>query len=87
MSRHHRRTPNRAWERIRRRVFERDEHRCKRCGRAGRLEAHHVVSLAAGGTNDISNLRTLCRGCHIAIHRPVDNGPKGEWAKMIEGLV
>ena len=87
MSRHHRETPTRAWERIRKRVFERDKRRCRECGAAGRLEAHHMLSLAEGGTNDLSNLRTLCRNCHIGTHRPKPKGPKGEWAKMIKELV
>lgn len=27
-------------------------------------EADHIVPLVEGGTNDLSNYRTLCRGCH-----------------------
>ena len=40
----------RQWETTRRAVFERDGYRCQAtgCGKAGRLEAHHVVHLASG---------------------------------------
>ena len=73
----------RQWERIRREVFERDGYRCQKCGKAGRLEAHHVVHLAAGGGNAVENVQTLCRGCHIAHH----GGPVAEeqagWDKLI----
>lgn len=27
-------------------------------------EADHIVPLAEGGSNDLSNYRTLCRSCH-----------------------
>jgi len=30
---------------------------------------HHVKPLADGGTNDESNLRSLCASCHEKIHR------------------
>ena len=57
-------------------MFERDGYRCQAtgCGKAGRLEAHHVVHLAKGGSNDPANVQTLCRDCHIAIHKPAPAG-------------
>lgn len=78
---------SRYWERIRRRVFERDGHRCRACRKAGRLEAHHVVRLSDGGTNDLANLRTLCRTCHIEHHRRKEMGPeKAKWANALMAL-
>ena len=73
MSRHHHTRPNkRGWERIRRRELERAGRRCERCGRAGRLEVHHVdVPLAAGGTND-QRLAVVCRVCHLSEHQRPD---------------
>ena len=32
------------------------------------LEVHHVVPRANGGTNDLSNLLTLCPDCHEDVH-------------------
>ena len=32
-------------------------------------EVHHIIPLAEGGTNDESNLMSLCRSCHEKIHR------------------
>ena len=83
MSRHHRETHNREWERIRQEVFDRDGHRCQDCRKAGRLEAHHVLELAHGGTNDLSNLKTLCRACHIFVHRRKEDPG---WAGMVKEL-
>lgn len=31
-------------------------------------EIHHIVPLVAGGSNDDSNLMSLCRSCHAKIH-------------------
>ncbi|GAB6879249.1 hypothetical protein JCM17823_15230 [Halorubrum gandharaense] len=32
------------------------------------LEVHHVVPRSNGGTNDLSNLLTLCSDCHEDVH-------------------
>ena len=68
MSRYHRyrRMPIRKWKALRRRTFERDGYRCVKCGRAGRLECDHVRPYRRGGNDDLGNLQTLCRNCHIA---------------------
>jgi len=42
---------------------------CARCGNTGYLEAHHIVALKSGGSNELSNLITLCHPCHRAQHR------------------
>ena len=58
-----------AWRRARTAALERDGWRCRRCGRAGRLEVHHVRRLAQGGAAfDLANLEALCAGCHLGEH-------------------
>ncbi|UBU12903.1 HNH endonuclease [Nonomuraea gerenzanensis] len=42
----------------------RDDSRCYRCGREGATEVDHVVSIARGGTHELSNLRAVCSVCH-----------------------
>lgn len=37
---------------------------CVDCGTWSELEADHVVSLARGGTNALSNLAVRCRSCN-----------------------
>ena len=67
MSREHRALDRRRWARVRRAVFRRDRYRCRKCGKAGRLECDHLVPLRAGGDPwDMANLESLCRTCHIA---------------------
>ena len=65
-SRHHKALDGKRWALVRLRIFARDGWRCRRCGRAGRLECDHVVPLHRGGAEyDPANLQTLCRGCHV----------------------
>ena len=58
------------WERIRRRILDRDRWRCTDCGRAGKLEIHHLVSplVCPERAHDPGNLRTLCVDCHLDLH-------------------
>ena len=69
MSKNHRILPVRQWAALRVKVFNRDGYRCQDCGRAGGLEAHHVIPLEDGGSNGLGNLTTLCRDCHIRKHQ------------------
>ena len=65
-SRHHANLDWRRWARVRRLVLERDQWRCRQCGRAGRLEVDHVVPLRRGGSEfDLGNLQALCTTCHV----------------------
>ena len=62
----------RAWKRIRDRYVHKHP-LCEQCLKEGRYvaveEVHHIVPLADGGSNDESNLMSLCRSCHEKIHR------------------
>jgi len=49
-------------------ILKRDDYRCRICGTHAdenvRLEVDHIVPRAKGGTNDSSNLWTLCWACN-----------------------
>lgn len=49
---------------IRRRVFARDGWRCLHCGAVDDLTLDHIVPWSLGGTDDETNLQTLCRRCN-----------------------
>lgn len=50
-------------------VLHRDNYTCQICGKKhARLEVHHIIFRSQGGTNDESNLITLCEECHAGIH-------------------
>ena len=64
----------RPWRRKRQRIFERDDYLCQRHLAKGKLvpvELHgpnagvcdHIVPLAEGGTDDETNLQTICKAC------------------------
>ena len=57
------------WAKVRLKVLDRDHWACVTCGKAGRLEVDHRVSIEHGGAMyDLENLQTFCRGCHIRKH-------------------
>lgn len=54
---------------LRHQVFQRDGYRCRECGATNkqtRLHVDHIKPVAKGGTNDLSNLQTLCEDCNRA---------------------
>jgi 5-methylcytosine-specific restriction endonuclease McrA len=57
---------------VRQYVLERDGHRCQACGAAGDLTIDHIIPLAQGGPNDLSNFRTLCRSCNSRKGKAID---------------
>jgi len=49
-------------------VFKRDGFRCRYCGTTpdrSVMHVDHVLAVANGGTNEISNLVTACSGCNL----------------------
>ena len=52
-------------------VLERDEYTCQICGNTHQLIVHHIDNSGQSNepNNDMSNLITLCRRCHINIHK------------------
>ena len=57
----------REWEAMRAKtasvIRKRDGNRCVRCHATRNLVTDHIVPIEADGTNDESNLQTLCAGC------------------------
>lgn len=43
--------------------------KCVNCNSDYKVEYHHIVPLALGGTNRLSNIVPLCYQCHKAVHR------------------
>ena len=62
------------WDRQRQRCFVRDEYKCQECRsgvEAWKIEPHHIIRKSKGGSDDLTNLRTLCggqKGCHSRQH-------------------
>jgi len=56
------------WNKLRDTVFHRDGFKCVICGDSHNLSVDHIKERELGGTNDLNNLRTLCRDCHEGRH-------------------
>lgn len=86
-SKYHEQIKGSAWQRLRRHVFVRDGWTCQRCGRYGRLEVHHIRLLSHDGTQDMSNLTTLCRDCHLLHHKQNANPERWQWRQLTQLLI
>ena len=57
-----------TWQKIRMACLRRDKFMCQRCekiSKQGRgLGAHHLIPRDEDGSNDLTNLVTLCNPCH-----------------------
>ena len=61
------RPPKEVWNVIRIKVLERDGYRCVRCHVEVAVDTAHIDHIKSGklAGNELSNLRTLCRRCHV----------------------
>jgi 5-methylcytosine-specific restriction endonuclease McrA len=64
-----------AWREIRAQVLARAEWRCEACRVRARLEVHHVIKRAQGGSDfDLDRLVGLCSACHAQTDAPYVRG-------------
>jgi 5-methylcytosine-specific restriction endonuclease McrA len=56
---------------LRQMVLKRDKYMCIKCGNTNELQCHHImpVNIEPLLSADIDNCITLCKGCHIKIHK------------------
>jgi 5-methylcytosine-specific restriction enzyme A len=58
------------WRKARKQALERDGHLCQECIKQGvatlATDVDHIQNKASGGTDDLSNLQSLCNPCHKA---------------------
>jgi 5-methylcytosine-specific restriction protein A len=64
-----------SWRKIRERILERDGHTCRLCGQPAN-QVDHVVPKHKGGTDDESNLVSLC-----TFHHAKKTGREGQAAR------
>lgn len=48
-------------------AYHHSKERCALCGETDRLEWHHMIPAALGGTAEPENMVCLCHGCHQAV--------------------
>ncbi|GAB3159888.1 HNH endonuclease [Microbispora hainanensis] len=82
---------------LRQKVLERDSYSCVHCGLSSVegpteapvnvvLELAHVVPLAAGGSDDLDNLITLCANCHRLLSSGVQLPDVDSVWHLVQGL-
>ena len=75
-SNNHNKRYGREWKRIRDR-YANSHPLCEMCLKEGRYtpmtEVHHILPIKQGGTNENSNLMSLCHSCHEKIHHKLDD--------------
>ena len=79
----------RQWEAARRATLDRSGWRCEDCGRAGRLEVHHVTPISVDFSRrfDLDNLKVLCKDCHLRAHDKTPEGPQTKaWRVSVDEL-
>jgi 5-methylcytosine-specific restriction protein A len=56
------------WRKVRKQALSRDNHLCRECYKNGILtpasEVDHILNKASGGTDELSNLQSICNSCH-----------------------
>ncbi len=63
------------WREMKHAILARAGSRCEACGRAGRLDVHHLVKRSHGGGDaDPDRLVALCRRCHELTDAPYATG-------------
>lgn len=65
------------WKQTRRVVLQRDGFRCVSCSTkvtSSEADVHHLLPRSMGGSDEPSNLVTLCDGCHAAHHPNLAGG-------------
>jgi 5-methylcytosine-specific restriction endonuclease McrA len=64
-----------TWREIRAQVLARAQWRCQACRVRTRLEVHHVIKRAQGGSDfDLNRLVALCPACHAQTDAPYLRG-------------
>lgn len=68
-----------AWQALRKDILLRDLYTCQMCGGSvgmhkGDAHVDHIIAKEKGGTDDESNLQTLCAGCHSRKTNAEDGG-------------
>ena len=58
-----------AWATLRTKVLKRDMGVCGLCDKSGAIEVDHIVSVAEGGGNELTNLMSVHPECHAERHR------------------
>ncbi len=64
-------------------VYDRDGHRCVKCGSTYNLEVDHIFPISKGGKSTPDNLQTLCHNCNSLKSNTIEYGAVDPKVKRI----
>ena len=79
---------SKRWRALRAKLFRERGEQCESCYSIGEVQVHHIKPVSLGG--DIwneSNLRIVCRSCHLEAHRKIEQTQLPEWERKLYELV
>ena len=79
---------SKRWLALRARIFHERGEQCEECYSIGECQLHHIKPVSLGG--DIwneSNLRIVCRSCHLEAHRKIEAEKLPDWQRRLYELV
>ena len=65
-------------------VLSRDGYKCRSCFSRNSLHVHHIIFRSQQGTDETSNLITLCSSCHDGVHKDVKDGQYGLTIEVLQ---
>jgi 5-methylcytosine-specific restriction endonuclease McrA len=71
------RLPEKEYALLCKAILQRDGWKCRSCGFRSGLHVHHITFRSQQGTDEASNLITLCSSCHRGVHQDVKGGEYG----------
>ena len=77
-----------TWKALRKRIIERDDYRCRKCGSTDSLHVHHIVYARSGRITSVpdEDLITLCTQCHDQWHSSQDRIRRALFAGFLAGV-
>lgn len=76
-----RRIATSKWQKIKKKVFKRDNYTCQICGRTKeetQIHSHHIIPYRISQDDSLENLISLCNRCHTTEERKYYNSKLGD---------
>lgn len=64
-----------VWKAVRVKRLKLDGFKCEKCGSTEVLQVHHRTYQNWGGQEKMEDLITLCKKCHMLLHKLLDDRP------------
>jgi hypothetical protein len=62
---------NRKWKKIVKKIREKYNNKCQKCGKENSKDVHHVIPFRISRDNSEKNLILYCKSCHLKVERAI----------------